>query len=91
MEESLYKLNKSRDGGSFISGNKRNQDQPVFTLKDVESLFKVSPSTIQQQKNQDNKDSDLMHLPPGVAAAIAAERRLMDQTKQVDEAGRGPS
>nr|KAJ0219821.1 hypothetical protein LSAT_V11C200097200 [Lactuca sativa] len=91
VEESLYKLNKSRDGGSFISGNKRNQDQPVFTLKDVESLFKVSPSTIQQQKNQDNKDSDLMHLPPGVAAAIAAERRLMDQTKQVDEAGRGPS
>ncbi|KAI3720920.1 hypothetical protein L2E82_31919 [Cichorium intybus] len=80
VEESIYKLNKSRDGGSFISGNKRNQDQPVLTLKDVESLFKVAPSTVQQQKKEE-MDSDLMYLPPGVAAGIAAERRLMDHTR----------
>lgn len=79
VEESLYKLNKSRHSGSFISGNKKNQDQPVLTIKDVESLFKVAPSTIEQKKEEVN--SDLMHLPPGVAAGIAAERRLMEQTR----------
>ncbi|KAJ9539861.1 hypothetical protein OSB04_026367 [Centaurea solstitialis] len=82
VEESLYKLNKSRrdrdkDSGSFISGNKKNQDQPVLTLKDVESLFKVAPSTVEQQQNP---TSNLMHLPPGIAAGLAAERRLMEQT-----------
>lgn len=80
VEESLFKLNKSRDSGSFISGNKKNQDQPVLTLKDVESLFKVTPSTVEQEKNEESI-SDLMHLPPGVAAGIAAERRLADQTR----------
>nr|XP_043631781.1 E3 ubiquitin-protein ligase SHPRH [Erigeron canadensis] len=79
VEESLYKLNKSRDSCSFISGNKKNQDQPVFTLKDVESLFKVAPSTLEQQTKEEST-LNLMHLPPGVAAAIAAERRLMEQT-----------
>ena len=74
VEESIYKLNKSRHSGSFISGNKKNQDQPVLTIKDVESLFKVAPSTIEQKKEEVN--SDLTHLPPGVAAGIAAERRL---------------
>ncbi|XP_076948485.1 uncharacterized protein LOC143620741 [Bidens hawaiensis] len=80
VEESLYKLNKSRVGGSFISGNKKNQDQPVFTLKDVESLFKVTPSTAEQHKKEES-NSDLMHLPPAAAAGIAAERRLMEQTR----------
>ena len=79
MEESLYKLNKSRHSSSFISGNKKNQDQPVLTIKDVESLFKVAPSTIEQKKEEVN--SDLMHLPPGVAAGIAAERRLIERTR----------
>ncbi|KAI7749310.1 hypothetical protein M8C21_023645 [Ambrosia artemisiifolia] len=80
VEESLYKLNKSRDGGSFISGNKKNQDQPLFTLKDVESLFKVTPSTVEQHKTEESA-SDLMHLPPAVAAGIAAERRMTEQTR----------
>ncbi|KAL8247869.1 hypothetical protein R6Q59_009085 [Mikania micrantha] len=78
VEESLYKLNKSRVGGSFMSGNKKNQDQPVFTLKDVESLFKVTPSTVEQH-NKEVSTSSLMHLPPAVAAGIAAERRLTEQ------------
>lgn len=80
VEESIYKLNKSRDkdSGSFISGNKKNQDQPVLTLKDVESLFKVAPSTVEQQQKP---TSNLMHLPPGIAAGLAAERRLMEQTR----------
>ncbi|GKB02305.1 E3 ubiquitin protein ligase SHPRH, partial [Tanacetum coccineum] len=78
VEESLYKLNKSRHSGSFISGNKKNQDQPVLTIKDVESLFKVAPSTSEQKKEE--ATSDLKLLSPGVAAGIAAERRLMEQT-----------
>ncbi|KAK9061003.1 hypothetical protein SSX86_018183 [Deinandra increscens subsp. villosa] len=77
VEESLYKLNKSREGGLLISGNKKNQDQPVFTLKDVESLFKVTPSTVEHIKEEPN--SSLTHLPPAVAAGIAAERRLREQ------------
>jgi len=39
VEESIYKLNRSRSTSSFISGNTKNQDQPLLTLKDVESLF----------------------------------------------------
>ncbi|GJU90184.1 hypothetical protein Tco_1302607 [Tanacetum coccineum] len=52
-----------------------------MTIKDVESLFKVAPSTIEEKKEE--ATSDLMNLPPGVAAGIAAERRLMDQTRLV--------
>ncbi|KAK1409267.1 hypothetical protein QVD17_35793 [Tagetes erecta] len=84
VEESLYKLNKSRAGGSFISGNKKNQDQPVFTLKDVESLFKVTPSTIEQRIKEESTTSSLMHLPPSVAAGIAAERRLTEQQGEAE-------
>lgn len=79
VEEGIYKLNKSRNTGSFISGNKKNQDQPILTLKDVESLFKVAPSCSEQQSD-DKPTGSLMHLPPSVAAAVAAERRLMKQT-----------
>ncbi|KAJ0661734.1 putative DNA helicase chromatin remodeling SNF2 family [Helianthus annuus] len=81
VEESLYKLNKSRNSGSYISGNKKNQDQPVFTLKDVESLFKVTPSTVEQQHKKEESTADLTHLLPAVAAGIAAERRLTEQTR----------
>ncbi|MFS8013259.1 putative DNA helicase [Helianthus anomalus] len=81
VEESLYKLNKSRNSGSYISGNKKNQDQPVFTLKDVESLFKVTPSTVEQPHKKEESTADLTHLPPAVAAGIAAERRLTEQTR----------
>ncbi|KAK9741867.1 hypothetical protein RND81_03G134600 [Saponaria officinalis] len=78
VEESLYKLNKSRNSSSFISGNKKNQDQPVLTVKDVESLFSTTPPTnnVACSTNNDAQTESLTHLPPSVAAAIAAERRL---------------
>nr|XP_016433198.1 PREDICTED: E3 ubiquitin-protein ligase SHPRH-like [Nicotiana tabacum] len=74
VEESLYKLNRSRNIGSFVSGNRKNQDQPILTLRDVESLFRVAPST------DEKATGSLTHLPPSVAAAIAAERRLSERT-----------
>ncbi|XP_057980815.1 uncharacterized protein LOC131166357 isoform X2 [Malania oleifera] len=74
VEESIYKMNRSRNSNSFISGNTKNQDQPILTLKDVESLFTVVPS-IFPKSNEESTES-LRHLPPSVAAAVAAERRL---------------
>ncbi|GMH27024.1 hypothetical protein Nepgr_028867 [Nepenthes gracilis] len=74
VEESIYKLNRSRNTSSFISGNKKNQDQPVLTLKDVESLFALVPSTAPE--SHEGQTGSLTHLPPFMAAAIAAERRL---------------
>ncbi|XP_059300867.1 uncharacterized protein LOC132053054 isoform X3 [Lycium ferocissimum] len=74
VEESIYKLNKSRNTGSFVSGNRKNQDQPVLTLRDVECLFRVAPST------DEKATGSLTHFPPSVAAAIAAERRLREQS-----------
>lgn len=76
VEEGIHKLNRSRNTESFISGNRRNQDQPVFTIKDVESLFRTVPSAAETDKEKPSES--LMHLPPNVAAAIAAERRLME-------------
>ncbi|OWM87325.1 hypothetical protein CDL15_Pgr022436 [Punica granatum] len=80
VEESIYKLNRSRNANtsSFISGNTKNQDQPLLTLKDVESLFMISPPGQLETTEKPNPES-LMHLPPSVAAAIAAERRLREQ------------
>ena len=76
VEESIYKLNRSRSTTAFISGNTKNQDQPFLTLKDIESLFAAAPSTVPAPE-PDNKPADsLRHLPPSMAAAIAAERRL---------------
>ncbi|XP_011009134.1 PREDICTED: uncharacterized ATP-dependent helicase C17A2.12-like [Populus euphratica] len=72
VEESIYKLNRSRSTSSFISGNTKNQDQPVLTLKDVESLFATVPSTVPES------DGKPRYLPPSVAAALAAERRLKE-------------
>ncbi|GAB4832074.1 hypothetical protein Ancab_006094 [Ancistrocladus abbreviatus] len=77
VEESILKLNRSRNASSFINGNKKNQDQPVLTLKDLESLFAVAPASKTKESTEDQTGS-LMHLPPSVAAAIAAERRLND-------------
>ncbi|KAL9247813.1 hypothetical protein vseg_021203 [Gypsophila vaccaria] len=91
VEESLYKLNKSRNSSSFLNGNKRNQDQPVLTVKDVESLFSTTPlsapgdlkkqttsSTNNNGSRNDAHAESLTHLPPSVAAGIAAERRLSE-------------
>ncbi|GFY84449.1 RING-finger, DEAD-like helicase, PHD and SNF2 domain-containing protein [Actinidia rufa] len=79
VEESIYKLNRSRSTSSYISGNTKNQDQPVLTLKDVESLFTITPSTTPESEAKPS--GSLMHLPPSVAAVVAAERRLMEQTE----------
>ncbi|KAL7107476.1 hypothetical protein ACP275_06G057200 [Erythranthe tilingii] len=80
VEESIYKMNKSRntDSNSFISGNRKNLDQPCLTLRDVESLFRVAPPPAEEDKTTTPPSGSLRDLPPSVAAAIAAERRLMD-------------
>ncbi|KAL3565353.1 hypothetical protein D5086_033399 [Populus alba] len=78
VEESIYKLNRSRSTSSFISGNTKNQDQPFLTLKDVESLFATVPSTVPESDGKPTEN--LRHLPPSVAAALAAERRLKENT-----------
>lgn len=75
VEESIYKLNRSRNTGSIVSGNRKNQDLPVLTLKDVESLFRVASST---GTEEEKTGESLRHLPPAGAAAIAAERRLAE-------------
>ncbi|KAJ7965163.1 E3 ubiquitin-protein ligase SHPRH [Quillaja saponaria] len=77
VEESIYKLNRSRSNNSFIPGNKKNVDQPVLTIKDVESLFATAPSTVPE--TDEKPTESLRNLPPSVAAAIAAERRLNEQ------------
>ncbi|KAK9283240.1 hypothetical protein L1049_011476 [Liquidambar formosana] len=79
VEESIFKLNRSRSTNSFINGNTKNQDQPVLTLKDVESLFATVPSAVPE--SDERPSGSLMHLPPSVAAAIAAERRLKECTR----------
>ncbi|KAK7301052.1 hypothetical protein RJT34_11908 [Clitoria ternatea] len=76
VEESIYKLNRGRSNHSFISGNTKNQDQPVLTLKDVEALLSRAPLTMPES---DENPNTLRHLPPSMAAAIAAERRLNEQ------------
>ncbi|KAJ6859628.1 LOW QUALITY PROTEIN: hypothetical protein NC652_041803 [Populus alba x Populus x berolinensis] len=78
VEESIYKLNRSRSTSSFIIGNTKNQDQPFLTLKDVESLFATVPSTVPESDGKPTEN--LRHLPPSVAAALAAERRLKENT-----------
>ncbi|KAG6738626.1 hypothetical protein POTOM_058246 [Populus tomentosa] len=75
------KLRKASDyisNSSFISGNTKNQDQPLLTLKDVESLFTTVPSTVSESDGKTTEN--LRHLPPSVAAALAAERRLKENT-----------
>ncbi|XP_028782280.1 LOW QUALITY PROTEIN: E3 ubiquitin-protein ligase SHPRH [Neltuma alba] len=77
VEESIYKLNRSRASHSVISGNKKNQDQPMLTLKDVETLLATAPLT--KPGSDENPSASLRHLPPSMAAAIAAERRFNEQ------------
>ncbi|XP_019456201.1 PREDICTED: E3 ubiquitin-protein ligase SHPRH isoform X2 [Lupinus angustifolius] len=79
VEESIYKLNRNRSNHPFISGNTKNQDQPVLTLKDVESLLERSPLTMPESDENPNTDTNLRHLPPSMAATIAAERRINEQ------------
>ncbi|CAM8967753.1 unnamed protein product [Rhodiola kirilowii] len=80
VEEGILKLSRSRNSSSScISGNTKNQDQPVLTLKDVESLFAIVPPKSSDTESTSSKGS-LMHLPPSVAAVMAAEQRLQEHT-----------
>ncbi|KAL6896865.1 hypothetical protein ACP4OV_007437 [Aristida adscensionis] len=81
IEESIYKLNRSRAVCSTINRKSKNfKDEPVLTLKDVELLFPLAaPDQPTDHADQDHCDS-LRSLPPSVAAGLAAERRrLMGQ------------
>ncbi|KAH7548237.1 hypothetical protein JRO89_XS14G0087300 [Xanthoceras sorbifolium] len=82
VEESIYKLNRGRNTSSVISGNTKNQDQPLLTLKDVESLFAATPSPVPESDEKPTETESLRRLPPSVAAAMAAERRLKEHTTQ---------
>lgn len=77
VEESIYKLNKSKSTDSFTSRNTKNQDQPALTLKDVESLFMTVHDT-PPGGDEHLTPGSLRHLPPSVAAAVAAERRVKE-------------
>ncbi|KAG9443285.1 hypothetical protein H6P81_014625 [Aristolochia fimbriata] len=73
VEESIYKLNRSRTLKPIINGNTKNRDQLALTINEVESLF--SPAV--QPKHDEEP-----HAPrpsASVAAALAAEKRLQEQ------------
>ena len=78
IEESIYKLNRSRAVCSILNGKSKNfKDEPVLTLKDVESLFPMTaPDEPPELANEDHDDS-LRSLPSSVAAGLAAERRRL--------------
>jgi E3 ubiquitin-protein ligase SHPRH len=80
IEESIYKLNRSRSVCSTINRKSKNfKDEAVLTVKDVETLFPMAASDQPpEQVNQDHNDS-LRSLPPSVAAGLAAEARLLMQ------------
>jgi E3 ubiquitin-protein ligase SHPRH len=81
VEESIYKLNRNKNTNlsSFSSRNTKNQDQQFLTLKDLESLF-ASPTaeTAEMEQNPGERQENLRDLPPSVAAALAAERRMKE-------------
>ncbi|KAL5711464.1 RING-type E3 ubiquitin transferase [Ranunculus cassubicifolius] len=75
VEESIYKLNRSRNTNTIIR-NTKNQDHQDLTLKDVESLFASTTPAVPPEQEENDRVENLMHLPPTVAAALAAQRRL---------------
>ncbi|KAK9124782.1 hypothetical protein Sjap_014384 [Stephania japonica] len=74
VEESIYSLNRSRITNSTLTRNTKNLNHTVLTLKDVESLFS-SAIPANQPDDDCPATKSLRHLPPAVAAALAAERR----------------
>ncbi|XP_023640660.1 E3 ubiquitin-protein ligase SHPRH isoform X1 [Capsella rubella] len=81
VEESIYKLNRNKNMNlsSFSSRNTKNQDQQFLTLRDLESLF-ASPAaeTAEMEEHLEEREKNLRDLPPSVAAALAAERRMKE-------------
>ncbi|KAK1270856.1 hypothetical protein QJS04_geneDACA005805 [Acorus gramineus] len=81
VEESIYKMNQNKPPTSIISSNTKNKDQATLTIEDIKSLFSTPILPDPQPDADDEKQSgSLSHLPPGVAAALAAERRLMESS-----------
>ena len=72
MEESIHNLNRNKNPRSVISSSSKGQDQPALTLKDIETLLQAMPV----KKGSEEGSSQV--LPAAVAAAMAAERRLME-------------
>ncbi|XP_039834097.1 E3 ubiquitin-protein ligase SHPRH-like isoform X4 [Panicum virgatum] len=78
IEESIYKLNRSRAVCSTINRKSKNfKDEPVLTLKDVESLFPMTAPDEPPELADEDHDDSLRSLPPSVAAGLAAERRRL--------------
>ncbi|KAF8063114.1 hypothetical protein N665_1184s0003 [Sinapis alba] len=77
VEDSIYKLNRSKNTNvsSFSSRNTKNQDQQNLTLRDLECLFASLPAE-ETEESEGEGQKNLRDLPPSVAAAIAAERRM---------------
>nr|TKW36527.1 hypothetical protein SEVIR_2G446300v2 [Setaria viridis] len=76
IEESIYKLNRSRAVCSTINRKSKNfKDEPVLTLKDVESLFPMTAHDDPLEVSNQDHDDSLRSLAPSVAAGLAAERR----------------
>ncbi|ERN04198.1 E3 ubiquitin-protein ligase SHPRH isoform X1 [Amborella trichopoda] len=81
VEESIYKLNKNKPPNSVINSNNRNNDHRSLTLRDVESLF-LSGKPSSEPLENGNSSENLTHLPPSVAAALAAENRLKQSLQE---------
>lgn len=79
VEEGIYKLNCSRNVASIISSKAKNKQQPLLTVQDVELLFPMTASAVAEDPAV--SAGSLAHLPPAVAAGLAAERRLMESRK----------
>lgn len=75
VEESIYKLNRSRSVSSVIGTRSKHQDKPTLTIQDMECLF---PMTTPDENREGTEvlGGGFSHLPPAVAAGLAAERRL---------------
>ncbi|XP_031496910.1 uncharacterized protein LOC116262040 isoform X1 [Nymphaea colorata] len=77
VEESIHKLNISKAATSVINAVRRSQDQPTLTVQDLESLFcSGKPAETGEDMSSAIRQTEcLRHLPPAVAAALAAENR----------------
>ncbi|KAJ4904003.1 zinc ion binding [Raphanus sativus] len=87
VEDSIYKLNRSKNinVSSFSSRNTKNQDQQNLTLRDLECLF-ASPPAEETEENEGGGQQNLRDLPPSVAAAMAAERRMNESNASTSNA-----
>lgn len=90
VEESIYKLSqlKSQSPARASVGRKSNQEVSALTVKDLKMLFNDGTDNgrgpVQAHTNATTSASvNLRELPPSVAAAAAAEARLL-QSRNVE-------